>query len=404
MRHYTLKSFLRAAPNELLAEYFKRDDLLSNIDFSKLTPRKIEPVFEAIQLLPDDTRAKVDTDFQDIFALDYEGGVKLLIEEGRYSNVDFVPAFSLLKGNQAKTFWAFLNHKIIFDATLPFTCRENLKGSWRKRRGLLQLKNMDFAGQKDRFAASVGHHFKNEGRGRTCKMDYSNRGRFHYFFAYPEDYSQSRLHYVNGNLMRDSHNPVFQVVFLYDTEQGALDIYHEGGKETVTCLQEIFAKSALGMDQLKPSETEAYELDELKHSKFEFKLRPEWGIGKVSIIQLGVSRMVQREPRQWLLKCGTGYPSAIYEELDLVAPYHPNDGRPSRASVLPYFARIQAEFTAQLGRKGKNQRTFNITLDGCNLNHEGRDLILRQMLVDSGLEGSNETAKRYAGQSAFEPA
>lgn len=105
MRHYALKSFLRAAPNELLAEYFKRDGLLSDIDFSKLTPRKIEPVFEAIQQSPDDARTKLDTDFQDIFALGYEGGVKLLLDEARYNDLDFVTPFEPLKGHYAKAFW-----------------------------------------------------------------------------------------------------------------------------------------------------------------------------------------------------------------------------------------------------------------------------------------------------------
>lgn len=403
MRHYTLKSFLWNTPNELLAEYFRRDCLLSDIDFSKLTPRKTEPVFDAIQQLPDYAHAKVDTDFQDIFALAYDGGAKLLLDESRHATLDFAFAFSSLKGHYAKAFWAFLNHKPIFDATLPFTCRENLKGNWRKRRGLPVLNDADFAQQKDQFAAAIGNHFKNEGRGRTCMVDYSNRGRFHYFFAYPEDYSQMRLRYENGVLKRGSDNPVFQVVFLYDTAQGALDIHHDGGKDAILCLQEVFAKTALGLDQFMPNSQEVYELDAIKHPRFQFKLRPEWGIEKVGIIQLGISRWVQREARQWLLKCNSDHPAAIYEELELVAPYRPNDGRPSRASVLPYFARIRVEFTAQPGRKRKNQRSFNITYDGCDLGYEGRDLILRQMLLDSKLEGSDETAKRYVKPLAFEP-
>lgn len=74
-QHYTLKAFLRSAPNEFLAEYFKRAGWLSEIAFDKLKPRKIEPVFDAIQQLPDAARATIDTDFQDIHALSYEGGL-----------------------------------------------------------------------------------------------------------------------------------------------------------------------------------------------------------------------------------------------------------------------------------------------------------------------------------------
>jgi len=405
MRHYALKDFLRATPNELLAEYFKRDGLLSDLDFNKLTPRKIEPVFEGIQQLPDAARAKVDTDFQDVFALAYAGGVRLLLDEARYHDLDFTDAFGQLKGHHAKAFWAFLNHKKILDDALLLACRENLSGHWRKRRGLPTLHNADFSAQKDKFAGAIGVYFKNEGRGRACIVDYTNRDRLHYFFAYPEDYSQSHLHYVNGVLKRDSHSPAFQVIFLYDTAQGMLDIYHQGSKDVIQSLQGIFAQSALGIGQLAPSQKEAYELDALKHSKFQFKLRPEWGIEKITIIQFGISRWVNREPRQWLLKCGKGsYPAAIYEELDLVAPYHPQDGRPPRASVIPYFARIQVEFATPPGTKRKSKRTFNITLDGCDLKYEGRDLILRQMLIDSGLEGSDDAAERKAGKPVLQPA
>lgn len=189
MRHYALKLFLRAAPNELLAEYFRREGILADIDFSKLKPHKIEPVFEAIQQLLDNARAKIDMDFQDIFALAYPGGMKLLLEESQYSALDFSASFSTLRGHYAKAFWVFLNYKKVFDDTLPLACRDNLTGSWRKRRNLPALERADFSNRKSQFADAIGSYFKSEGRGRACIVDYANRGRLHYFFAYPEDYA-----------------------------------------------------------------------------------------------------------------------------------------------------------------------------------------------------------------------
>lgn len=60
-------------------------------------------------------------------------------------------------------------------------------------------------------------------------------------------------------------------------------IYHSGSSDAVKCLQEIFAKQVLGLNQLSPCKKDAYELDELKHKKFQFKLRPESGLLKKQV-------------------------------------------------------------------------------------------------------------------------
>jgi hypothetical protein len=316
--------------------------------------------------------------------------------------LDFIDAFASLKGPCAKAFWVFLHHKSIFEQALPMSCRDNLTGHWRKRKGLPEFIEPDFSGRIKTFETAIAEYFRSEGRGRVCTVDYRNRSRLHYFFAYPEDFSQSFLHYKNGALERGSHNPAFEVHFVYDAKLGALDIYHSGSSDAVKGLQEIFAKQVLGLNELPPDKKDTYELDALKHNKFQFKTRPEWGIERVNIVQLGVSRFLDGESRQWVLKCGSR-PEAIYEELDIVAPYYPQNGAPSRSNILPCASRIRVEFTPQQGKKRPRHRTFNLTNNGCNLRYEGRDLVLRQMLIDSGLEGSNERAN-YIEQPVLQPA
>ena len=103
------------------------------------------------------------------------------------------------------------------------------------------------------------------------------------------------------------------------------------------------------------------------------------------------------------IKCGS-YPNAIYEELDIFAPYQSYDTRPSRAYVQVDRIQVRTEFMQQPRKKGKNQRTFYITKDGCDLKYDGRDLILRNMLIDSGLEEREMKANCDASQSVPEPA
>jgi hypothetical protein len=154
IKHYELRIFLKHTPFELLAIYCERQGLLA--------------VFDALQALDDDNRGKTDTDFQDIHALAYEGGVRLLIEEAQYESIGLVTAFEGLKGHHAKAFFAFLHHRALFDVALALSCRDNLTHHWRKRRGLPQYQNPDFTANRQAFENAIGQYFQSkEGRGRT---------------------------------------------------------------------------------------------------------------------------------------------------------------------------------------------------------------------------------------------
>lgn len=403
MRVYSLKGFLRTVPNLMFAEYFTRKGLLDGFDFQIITERKIEPLFDAIQDIEDEKRVEIDTDFQDIFALGYEGGVKLLLDEANYKQIDLLDDFEKLKGSKEKAFFCFLNYKEIFDAALLFSCRDNLQGSWRKLKGLPALQNLDFTDCKDNFENAVGNYFRSEGRGRNCIVDYTRRENLHYFFAYPENYSKADLHYVHGKLKRKNENPVFQVVFIYNTMQGFLDIYHEGSIDTVKRLRSIFAKENLGIEQLIPPQKEAYQIEQLKHNNFKFSYLPEWGINQITIKSITFSKNVRGYNRGFKIKCGD-YPQAIYEELDIHAPYNPYDQRPARNIITVDVAEITVEFQQNTKSKKRNKRTFYISKDSCNLKYEGRDLIIRNMLILSKLEGGSEQENNDTNKPIYEPA
>lgn len=214
--------------------------------------------------------------------------------------------------------------------------------------------------------------------------------------GFPQDYSQSFLHYHDGALKRGSHSPAFQVIFIYDTVQGALDIYLDGSKDTVTALQEIFAKQILGISQLFPDRKKCYQLDALKQDNFRFNIRPEWGIECIDITSLGVTRFENDSARQHIFRCTTQ--RDLYNELGL---YHPvkqrdfQDVRPLRKTLSAFSATVKVQYKPLAGKKRVPQRTFIITPNSCNLKYDGRDLMLRQMLYDSGLE-EYDTATAYS--------
>ena len=50
-RNYSPKTFLRQTPNTILKEYFRRKNLLKNIDFDSLGETDIESISQALDQL-----------------------------------------------------------------------------------------------------------------------------------------------------------------------------------------------------------------------------------------------------------------------------------------------------------------------------------------------------------------
>ena len=82
-RHYSPRSFFRHAPNAMLKRYFDKHGALTEYDFSEVTEKNIEPIYQAWLSLPDAQRGEMGRDFKEIDALACEGGVKAIIHPRR---------------------------------------------------------------------------------------------------------------------------------------------------------------------------------------------------------------------------------------------------------------------------------------------------------------------------------
>ena len=57
-------------------------------------------------------------------------------------------------------------------------------------------------------AAGISTYFRRtEGRGTHCVVEPVRRGTLDYFFAYPEDYAQHRVEWVDGQFGQRPHHP-----------------------------------------------------------------------------------------------------------------------------------------------------------------------------------------------------
>ena len=393
-RQYSPRNFLRQAPNNLLARYFHERDLLLDIDIAGLDEINIEPLFQAYECLPDEVRTRTDSDFRTVDALAEEEGIMTILEEGRYHGDDLEPVFAPMEGFYDKVLWTFLEHSAYVQIAARFREADELpKSYWLRRKDVPQVEPRDDAAACNELADAIGAYFRqSEGRGYSCIVEVYKRGRAHYFFAYPEDYGRTQIEYEEGRLERRPHRPAFEVIFVCSQADGTLDTFFRGRRQTVRDLQEIFARVVLQRELGDAAKDElVYELNKLKRRDFNFVYDPGSGIQDVRMKLLRLSFLGERGRRITIEADPSRQRDAIYDLLDQVTVGGPETGATS-GSKIPLAlvnvtrASIQALF-AKEGKRGPPTRTFSLSYpNGCTLGQDGKDALLRRMLVDSGIE------------------
>jgi len=66
-RQYSPKTFRRQSPNPVLQQYFHANGLSLEVDWKCLTPRRIDSLFDASEVPPDEAREAVERDCRQVF-------------------------------------------------------------------------------------------------------------------------------------------------------------------------------------------------------------------------------------------------------------------------------------------------------------------------------------------------
>jgi hypothetical protein len=206
-----------------------------------------------------------------------------------------------------------------------------------------------------------------------------------YYFAYTEDYGQTVIDFNQGQLGRHTHRPAFEVVFVHAAKRRTLDTAHKGSRATVRALNRGFGRAVLGVDLPdEPADDRVYDLDRFKRRNFPFAWDAASGIRAVTVVLLRFSHGLDPSGRATFEAKAKDGPGAVYDQVDLWTR-----GMGTSMAVLAAHVtkvNICVQF-APSGRRGRNTRTFTLTYpNGCNLRHDGRDGVIRQMLIDSGIE------------------
>lgn len=388
-RHYTTKDFFLQTPNALLARYFHERELFSDLDFAAMKETKPDALFEAWLGLPEEQRKAMDAEFQEIFELSCEKGFRAIIDEARWQMqadpqglAAFVEALSALPNHYHRAMGTYPDHPECWKGATRFYHADTLP-YWRKRKNMGRQPAAVDEASLQQLADQIRNYFhRTEGRGNNCVVEPFRRGELDYFFAYPEDYTQQSIEWVDGEFAPRPHNPAFEVIFVYSQKDGTLDLNFRGSRKAVEPLQGMFATTILKLEELPPDpkDERIYDLSQLGKRGFDFVYRIGSGIEEVAVRKLRLSSRFNRGERITLEADTSDDSKAIYDLLDKIG----------KATPLHLYNVTQVEIAASVVvdvDKPAKIIPIRITYpNSCSLKYDELGMKLRDMLEASGIE------------------
>ena len=288
-RPYAPRGVLRHLPVSMLRQFFDKEQVPLAVAWNELHEDDADSLYETWQALPPHQRDHVEEMLRNVHDLATPHGVRLLFDETAFQH-DSVPAtFESIQGHFAKSFWMLLHRAPLFHDVLRIVRADQLSGRyWRTTTGLPDVALTYPQRSARELAVGLQQYFPvRQGRGqRVTAEHYFRAGRDHYFFCYPDDYTQTHTsHGPDGKLKRRPHRPVFEVVFVYTPEAGTLELYAPVDKKVRAEIEEVFCRTILDCDP-PPPRTKGdprFEWNPLFQGDTRFPTDPADGITSVAV-------------------------------------------------------------------------------------------------------------------------
>ncbi len=390
MSHYSPHSFFRKVPHTLLATYFEKNQITLELDWSELkgVKQSAEAIFQALLKLPEEQQATIEVDFQNVHALASSGGIDGLNNEAKFdNNFQFIEDMANIDGEHAKSMWAYLHEEQYWPAASSMLHAKSVAArQWDTCKGLPPVEAQLEESDKEELCRQISQYFStNAGKGRRCHVDAyrdMDSGK-EYVFAYPEDYGQIGMEWIKDGLQPRAKHPAFEIIFVYSKEGGFIDICAPRNTKHIPELRKIFAKTILGLDVL-PEEgliPSGYDLTALNDRHLEFEIDEISDIEEMRVIQLRLA-LKDDENRKITLEANDKLNrTAVYDLLNTVT----GGGNFPAYEINQTIIRVTIPPVPP--SKKSTHKDIRITPPySCNLNHDGFDGVLRNVLINANIE------------------
>lgn len=376
---FDLKKQLKLHDKGLLRRLFAdKHRVLTDVPWDGLKPHEVDPIIERWPGVPEDTRRQLEVILQDVNELADERSQKVLVEDIEWRCPDKRTAFAGWKCLHDKALWAYLEAGETFDEAAIFARAEALRGGqFSNRWNSLPKRPLEVTDDlRVALEQSVRDYYhEKELRGDRCRVHHYRRANgADYFYAYLPEWADKRLGFdAEGNLTPRELNYAFHNVFIYEPDDGALEIIAKGGKPVQLPLRRAFCHSVLGVavEDTDPIRR-CYHLDHLLDPSFLFAMEPDDGVTAVRLRRL---RVVPSFAAPTLEGCELKLreTASLADVRAAVAKFcSAFDLIPSQLQLVQ--AGIQIEFQND-GRRRAKTMTFNVsTPNTCDLKSKPDDV------------------------------
>src|SRR6056297_672954 len=195
-------------------------------DWEHLGQREFDPLLDYITDLPTPQAGELDQELQAVYELSCQSGMTAIAEAAKLHDLAELPLQMPQEMSvHGRAMWTRLRHPKVFETALMLHEIDHLSW-WRKRNDLPSTTPNTSPEAIEALEHAISSLLKDQGRGRLCTVETYTRDNVHYFFAYPDDYSETaNQHDDDGNLVPIVINKTMQVVFAYDSREGSLETY-----------------------------------------------------------------------------------------------------------------------------------------------------------------------------------
>ena len=269
-RTFSLSTFFRMVPHSLLKRLFQTLEIdTQEIPWDFLKNRDCEHFLKFFQELPPEKQDELEGVCCDVFELACDTGLNALCQTADDQHESGWFSLSPEKTTPyAKSLWSWLQYPVVFQKALEFHKVDHLS-LWRKRDSLPhKAPEWNHEIKKSLEAALQAYFTEKQGRGQVCTVVMQNYRRdVYHFIAYPDDYVRNFTHHdESGRLITRKTRPTFEVVYVYDSKEGTLELHAKGGNKTKAALEDIFVKTLFG--QVPDFAEQIYDLSVFKEDGF----------------------------------------------------------------------------------------------------------------------------------------
>ena len=252
MAKYDPKRVLRQVSNHLLKELFKHYEIELEVPWDELKQTQVQSIFDAWQDLEEESRRTIDLTLQDINEMATDDGIRAVIEEAKASgNETLIDTLGRYESRYDRAVHTLMNDRDVWQRAVQFARADSVSRGryWIKRLDLPTCEPSTTEANLLAFETRLSEFFvAKEARGKFCKVEHYVRANgVDYFFAYLDNYAGTIINFDDrGEFARTPERLAFELVFAYDSSDGTLELFAQGGKKVYVALQEMFAETLLG--------------------------------------------------------------------------------------------------------------------------------------------------------------